>query len=127
MTSKMTRNRLAALAIATAVVLSGQTLLAQECTNCGTSHGWSNGDTASYAAMYPSPRHTPSQVGHTYITYPPFAPHHYLYTHHKFYTHREPCGGGRTITSVTWGNRWNPFRSWNEEAPFFNLNEALPR
>lgn len=33
------------------------------------------------AQMYVSPRWTPAYVGHTYITYPPFAPHHYLWRH----------------------------------------------
>ncbi len=68
MTSRTTRNRLAALAVATAVVFSGHALLAQECTNCGTSHGWSHHRAAPNASLYPSPRATPPQVGHTYIS-----------------------------------------------------------
>lgn len=132
MTSKMTPSRLSALAVATVVVLSGSSLLAQEDADYGASYGWSNhyAGVDPSAALYPSPHPTPPHAGHTYITYPPFAPHQYLYTHGHRYVRCNPgdgSGGGRTTTTVRWGHRWYPLRTWNDEFPFFNLNEALPR
>lgn len=57
------------------------------------------------AQLYLSPIPTPPLVGHTYITYPPFMPHHYLWTHGR--TYRAPNrGGGFTVTRVRWG--WSP-------------------
>jgi hypothetical protein len=48
------------------------------------------------AQLYPSPRPTPPLVGHTYVTYPPFLPQEYLYTHSNLYRTVNPdC-------SVTW-------------------------
>lgn len=37
------------------------------------------------AALYISPQGVPGWVGHTYNTYQPFYPHHYLYQHHDRY------------------------------------------
>ena len=37
------------------------------------------------AQMYPSPRPVPGWVGATYITYPPFDPHNYLWVHSAKY------------------------------------------
>jgi len=38
------------------------------------------------AQMYLSPRPTPPWVGHTFYTYPPFYPHHYLWHHNQIWT-----------------------------------------
>ncbi len=53
------------------------------------------------AELYVSPRPTPPMVGHTYITYPPLAPHEFLYKHHRHYrTIHEDAPNTRT--SVRW-------------------------
>ncbi len=44
------------------------------------------------AQMYVSPRPTPPFVGHTWITYPPFMPHEYLYAHKRVYSRLNPDG-----------------------------------
>lgn len=61
------------------------------------------------APMYVSPIPTPPYVGHTWITYQPFMPHHYMFPHKRVYTkwHYEQDGttlrsGGRTVTKVRW-------------------------
>lgn len=58
------------------------------------------------AAMYPCPRPTPPLVGHTYITYPPLAPHEFMYPHKRVYwtAHQDAAP---TRTSVRWG--WRPW------------------
>jgi hypothetical protein len=53
------------------------------------------------AAMYPCPRPTPVWVGHTYVTYPPFMPHEFLYKHSRRYSRYHP-GSGWTVTRVLW-------------------------
>lgn len=53
------------------------------------------------AQLYVSPRPTPPLVGHTLITYPPLAPHEFLYHHHRVY-HTENPGSGVTKTRVHW-------------------------
>jgi len=53
------------------------------------------------AALYVSPRPTPPRVGHTFITYQPFAPHEFLYKHKSTYV-RHNEGAGRTRTHVKW-------------------------
>ena len=53
------------------------------------------------ARLYQSPRPVPVHVGYTYITYQPFAPHHYLYVHRAAYISQYP--GGTTVTKVSWG------------------------
>jgi hypothetical protein len=52
------------------------------------------------AQLYVSPRPTPAYVGHTWITYPPFAPHEYLYRHRRAYYRYTP--GGYTAARVWW-------------------------
>jgi hypothetical protein len=53
------------------------------------------------AQLYLSPRPTPPLVGHTWITYPPFEPHEYLY-HHKRTYYKYCPEGGYTKTTVRW-------------------------
>jgi len=53
------------------------------------------------AQLYVSPRPTPPLVGHTYVTYPPFAPHELLYHHHRVYHTYNP-GSGWTRTRARW-------------------------
>jgi hypothetical protein len=53
------------------------------------------------AELYVSPRPTPPLVGHTFITYPPLAPHEFLYRHHRVYHTNNP-GSGETRTRVRW-------------------------
>jgi hypothetical protein len=53
------------------------------------------------AQLYVSPRPTPPLVGHTYVTYPPLAPHEFLYHHHRTYETYNP-GSGWTRTRVRW-------------------------
>jgi hypothetical protein len=58
------------------------------------------------AEMYLCPRPTPPLVGHTYVTYPPLAPHEFLYPHKRVYrTQHEDAPPTRT--SVRWG--WRPW------------------
>ncbi|MCA9102753.1 MAG: hypothetical protein KDA63_16455 [Planctomycetales bacterium] len=147
MTSRMTQQTrvqrwLPGLAAVAVVVLAGRMASAQQpipeyrTNNYSAPYGWSNyyAGTDPSAALYPSPRPTPPFVGHTYITYPVFAPHQYLYTHGHRYVRDNGCGdgsgtggGGTTTTTVRWGHRWYPLRTQNEEFPFFNLDEAYPR
>ena len=58
------------------------------------------------AQLYLCPRPTPPLVGHTYVTYPPLAPHEFLYRHSRVYwTQHEDAPPTRT--SVHWGwCRW---------------------
>jgi hypothetical protein len=52
------------------------------------------------AALYVSPLPVPPHVGHTFITYQPLMPHHFMYRHHHTY-HRYYNGGmGLTRASV---------------------------
>jgi len=55
------------------------------------------------AGMYMSPIGVPGWVGHTYNTYQPFYPHHYLYQHHDRYHSYYDGGRGlnRTHASYT--------------------------
>ncbi len=53
------------------------------------------------APSYLSPRPTPAYVGHTYITYPPLAPHNYLHRHTRFYSGRG-LRGGRSFSIIHW-------------------------
>ncbi len=53
------------------------------------------------AQLYVAPRPTPPLVGHTYVTYPPLAPHEFLYHHHRAYHTYNP-GSGWTRTRVRW-------------------------
>ena len=60
------------------------------------------------AELYPCPRPTPPLVGHTQITYPPLAPHEFLYQHKRSY-YTTNANGGRSVTHARWG--WNPLLS----------------
>jgi hypothetical protein len=53
------------------------------------------------AELYPCPRPTPQYVGQTYITYPAFMPHEFLYPHHRSYNVKHP-DGQTTNVSVSW-------------------------
>ena len=57
------------------------------------------------AQLYLSPRPSPPVVGHTYVTYPPFMPHEFLYPHHRVYW-RNHSSGSWTRTSITWHKSW---------------------
>lgn len=68
-------------------------------------------------AMYPAPLSwTPEYVGHTYFTYPPLYPHHYLEPHRLSYTDGERTvnvkyshHGGQILRSRRWiEQRWQP-------------------
>lgn len=53
------------------------------------------------ATLYPCPRPVPARVGVTTITYPPLAPHEFMYRHHRTYrTYHDDAGPTRT--SVRW-------------------------
>lgn len=54
------------------------------------------------AQLYVAPRPVPPRVGHTWITYPPFMPHEFLYKHKRRYV--RPCGatGFKTDTRAYW-------------------------
>jgi hypothetical protein len=54
------------------------------------------------AQLYLCPRPAPPLVGHTYITYPPLAPHEFLYHHHRVYWTNH-ADAPPTRTSVHWG------------------------
>lgn len=54
------------------------------------------------AEMYVAPITTPPYVGYTHITYPPFAPHEFLYQHHRTYYHSYNGGRGFNRTKVNW-------------------------
>lgn len=57
------------------------------------------------AELYISPRPTPPLVGHTWVTYPPLAPHEFLYHHHRTYWRYTP-NGGHTVTRVRYWSTW---------------------
>lgn len=54
------------------------------------------------AAMYMSPIGVPGWVGHTYYTYQPFYPHHYLYQHHDRYHSYYDNGRGLNRTHASY-------------------------
>lgn len=54
------------------------------------------------ARLYLAPRPVPPHVGYTWITYPPLAPHEFLWVHNNAYI-RYHADGGYTITTV---RRW---------------------
>lgn len=54
------------------------------------------------ANLYLSPGPVPPHVGHTYVTYQPFMPHEYLYSHHRTYHRYYDEGRGLTRTHVSW-------------------------
>lgn len=53
------------------------------------------------ARLYLCPHPVPPYVGYTYITYPPFQPHEWLWQHQRAYYRSHP-GGGMTMTSIWW-------------------------
>lgn len=61
-----------------------------------------------HAEMYVSPVPTPPLVGHTGITYPPLAPHEWLYPHTRRYYQTYNGGRGWNRTTVKWygGHNW---------------------
>lgn len=54
------------------------------------------------AQLYVSPRPVPARVGHTWITYPPFMPHEYLYQHRRRYIRCSGATGMRNDTRAYW-------------------------
>ena len=54
------------------------------------------------AQLYVSPRPVPPRVGHTWITYPPFMPHEFLYKHHRRYIRPAGAMGFKTDARVWW-------------------------
>lgn len=56
---------------------------------------------AAPAEMYPSPRPVPANVGTTYYTYEPFAPHQFLRPHARVWSKNHGVGG-RTTTFAVW-------------------------
>jgi hypothetical protein len=54
------------------------------------------------AQLYVSPRPVPPRVGHTWITYPPFMPHEFLYKHRRRYIRPAGVTGMRTDVHAYW-------------------------
>lgn len=54
------------------------------------------------AQLYVSPRPVPPRVGHTWITYPPFMPHEFLYKHRRKYVRPAGAMGMRTTVRGYW-------------------------
>ena len=54
------------------------------------------------AQLYVSPRPVPPRVGHTWITYPPYMPHEFLYKHHRRYIRPAGAMGFKTDARVWW-------------------------
>ena len=54
------------------------------------------------AELYIAPYPVPPLVGHTYYTYQPFMPHHYLYHHKRSYHRYYDEGRGMTRAHVKW-------------------------
>lgn len=62
-----------------------------------------DGGASNPAQLYLSPRPTPAQVGHTYITYQPLMPHEYLYRpHRRVYRRRDGHLRAANVTRVRW-------------------------
>ena len=53
------------------------------------------------ARLYLSPLPVPLNVGYTYITYQPLAPHEFLWQHQRSYYRYHP-GSGYTVTTVSY-------------------------
>ena len=62
-------------------------------------HGYSNGVNAQ---MYVSPQPVPPYVGHTFMTYQPLAPEHYLYQHVDRYHNIYDGGRGLNHTRAVY-------------------------
>ena len=54
------------------------------------------------AQLYVAPRPVPPRVGHTWITYPPFMPHEFLYKHRRRYVRPYGATGFKTDTRAYW-------------------------
>jgi len=54
------------------------------------------------AQLYVSPRPVPARVGHTWITYPPFMRHGFLYKHPRRYIRPAGAMGMRNDTRAYW-------------------------
>ncbi|MEI8070358.1 MAG: hypothetical protein WCI09_02090 [Planctomycetota bacterium] len=54
------------------------------------------------AQLYVSPRPVPPRVGHTWITYPPFMAHEFLYRHHRRYIRPAGAMGMQTVARGYW-------------------------
>jgi len=52
--------------------------------------------------FYVSPRPVPPRVGHTWITYPPFMAHEFLYRHHRRYIRPAGAMGMQTVARGYW-------------------------
>lgn len=61
--------------------------------------GYSNGVNAQ---MYVSPQPVPPYVGHTWMTYQPLQPEHYMYTHKDRYHNHYDGGRGLNRTRATY-------------------------
>jgi hypothetical protein len=95
----------AGLLVAAGMLTMSSTAWAQQPVADATGYYVPPGTDAGIASsMYPSPRWTPPVVGHTNITYPPLAPHEFLYVHKDYYRDRQPCEGGVTKTHVHYGH-----------------------
>jgi hypothetical protein len=57
------------------------------------------------AQLYVSPLPTPPQIGHTWITYQPLAPHEMMYHHHRRYYSYHPCAA-HSVTTVRYHHSW---------------------
>ena len=73
------------------------------------------------AQLYVCPRPTPPLVGHTYVTYPPFAPDQFLYQHSDCYR-RVNCDGSVTRTKICYSYRpmfceHKPTVMWSRSTP----------
>ena len=54
------------------------------------------------AQLYVSPQPVPARVGHTWVTYPPFMPHEFLYQHRRRYVRCSGAMGMRNDTHAYW-------------------------
>lgn len=74
--------------------------------------GIDDGSLVPHAAghlTYPAPLQTPPHVGHTYITYPAFYPHMFVFPRHMVGCHYDECGNVyRTTVSYGWMPYCNP-------------------
>ena len=54
------------------------------------------------AQLYVAPQPVPARVGHTWVTYPPFMPHEFLYQHRRRYIRCAGATGMRTDVRAYW-------------------------
>ena len=81
--------------------------------------GYSNGVNAQ---MYVSPQPVPPYVGHTFMTYPPLQPEHYLYKHTDRYHNHYDGGRGTNRTRA----RYYPSAKSMAQTAYWNFLR-LPR